>query len=138
MGDVIKRIDYYYVTVPDKAGEGARVLAALEKAGVNFTGISAFPEGARKAQIDLIPEDSAAFVKAAKSAGLQLSRKKTGFQIQGTDRPGTLADVAQKLANAGINVVSAQVFCAGGGRYGGMLWVKPEDVRKASRVLGAA
>jgi hypothetical protein len=31
-----------------------------------------------------------------------------------------------------------QVFCAGSGRYGGMLWVKPPDMRKAAKALGAA
>ena len=136
MPDEIKRIDYYYVAVRDKPGEGARVLASLEKAGVNFIGISAFPHGARRSQIDLIPEDSAGFVKAAKAAGLELSRKKTGFHIQGNDRPGALAEAAEKLGEAGINITSAQVFCAGGGRYGGMLWVKAEDLRKAARTLG--
>ena len=76
MPDEIRRMDYYYVTVPDKPGEGERVLAALRGAGINLLGVSAFPHGARKSQLDLIPEDSAAFAKAAKSAGLKLSKKK--------------------------------------------------------------
>ena len=29
MPDEIRRIDYYYTSVPDKPGEGARILAAL-------------------------------------------------------------------------------------------------------------
>jgi len=136
MPDEIRRIDYYYVTVPDKPGEGARVLNALRGAGVNFIGISAFPEGARKSQLDLIPEDAAAFAKAAKSAGIKPGKKKSGFLIQGEDRPGAVADVVTKLAQANINVTSVQVFCAGGGRYGGMLWVKTPDLRKAGKALG--
>jgi hypothetical protein len=46
MPDEIKRIDYYYASVPDKPGEGARILAALRDAGVNLIGVSAFPHGA--------------------------------------------------------------------------------------------
>jgi hypothetical protein len=134
--DEIRRMDYYYVTVPDKPGEGERVLAALREAGINLLGVSAFPHGARKSQLDLIPEDSAAFAKAAKGAGLKLSKKKSGFVIQGEDRPGALADVAGKLAQANINITSVQVFCAGAGRYGGMLWVKGSDLRKAAKTLG--
>ncbi len=137
MGDEIKRIDYYYASIADKPGEGARILAALNVAGVNFIGISAFPHGARRAQLDLIPTDSATFTKAAKAAGLKLSTKKSGFLIQGDDRPGAVADALKKLAEAKINVTSAQVFCAGSGRYGGMLWVKAPDVRKAVKALGA-
>ena len=76
MSDEIRRIDYYYVTVPDKPGEAARVLAALRGAGINLLGVSAFPHGARRSQLDLIPEDSAAFTKAARGAALKLSKKK--------------------------------------------------------------
>jgi hypothetical protein len=136
MPDNIKRIDYYYVSVPDKPGEGARILAGLRDAGVNLIGVSAFPHGARRSQLDLVPEDSATFAKAARAAGLTLSRRKSGFLIQGEDRPGAVADIAKKLAERNINVTSVQLFCTGSGRYGGMLWVKAPDLRKATKALG--
>ena len=136
MPDDIRRIDYYYASVPDKAGEGARILAALQQAGVNLIGISAFPHGARRSQLDLIPEDAATFTKAARALGLKLSAKKSGFLIQGDDRPGAVADVLRRLADVHINVTSVQVFCAGSGRYGGMFWVKAPDLRKAAKALG--
>jgi hypothetical protein len=138
MPDAIRRIDYYYLSVPDKPGEGARILTALHQAGINLLGVSAFPHGARRSQLDLIPEDSAALMQAAKTAGLKLSAKKSGFLVQGEDRPGALAEITSKLAQANINVTSVQAFCAGAGRYGGMLWVKAPDVRKAAKALGIA
>jgi hypothetical protein len=138
MADEIRRIDYYYVNVPDKPGEAACILTALHQAGVNLVGFSGFPHGARRAQLDFVPEDSAAFTKAARSAGLKPSKKKSGFLIQGEDRPGAVAEVFGKLAQANINATSVQVFCAGAGRYGGMLWVKSPDLRKAAKALGAA
>ena len=138
MSDEIKRIDYYYVTVPDKPGEAARVLAALRGAGINLLGVSVFPHGARKSQVDLIPEDSSAFTKATKTAGLKLRTKKSGFLIQGDDRPGAIAEITSKLADAKVNVTSVQAFSAGSGRYGGMLWVKPADLRKAAKALGVS
>ena len=136
MPDDIRTIDYYYTSVPDKPGEGARILAALQTAGVNLLGVSAFPHGARRSQLDFIPEDRAAFVNAAKAAGLKLSKKKSGFLIQSEDRPGAVAEVVKKLAEAKVNVTSAQLFCAGSGRYGGMLWVKAPYLRKAARTIG--
>ena len=136
MPDAIRRIDYYYVTVPDKPGEVARVLGALGGAEINLLGVSAFPHGARKSQVDLIPEHSGVLAQTAKSARLKLSKKKSGFLIQGEDRPGAVADVAGKLAQAKINITSVQAFCAGAGRYGGMLWVKAKDVQRASKALG--
>ena len=137
MADEIRRIDYYYVSIPDKPGEAARILSALLQAGINLLGASAFPHGARKSQLDLIPQDGAAFIRAARGVRLKLSRKKSGFLIQGEDRPGAIAEIVGKLADAKVNITSAQVFCAGSGRYGGMLWVKPPDMRKAARALGA-
>src|SRR2546427_562161 len=138
MPDEIRRIDYYYATIPDKPGEAARILSALHQAGINLLGISAFPHGLRRSQLDLIPEDSAAFVKAAKGAGLKLSKKKSGFLIQGDDRKGAIAEITEKLAQANINITSVQAFCAGSGRYGGMLWVKAPDLRKAAKALGVS
>ena len=136
MADTIRRIDYYYVSMPDKPGEAARILSALHQAGINLLGVSGFPHGARKSQLDLIPEDSAAFTKAAKSMGLTLSKKKSCFLIQGDDRPGAIAEITSKLADAKVNITSVQAFCAGSGRYGGMLWVKAADLRKAAKVPG--
>jgi len=42
MADQIRRVDYFYVEVPDKPGEGARVLTALKEAGVNLLNFTAF------------------------------------------------------------------------------------------------
>jgi hypothetical protein len=134
----IRYIDYYYVTVLDKPGEASRILGALRQEGINLLGVSAFPHGARRAQLDLIPEDTAAFRNAAKKAGLELSKKKTGFLIQGEDRPGAIAEIVEKLRQANVNITSVQAFAAGSGRYGGMLWVKPLDLRKAAKTLGVS
>lgn len=137
MADEVRRVNYYVTTVSNKPGEASRILTALKDAGVNLIAFSGFPY-ARQAQIDLIPENDTVFKQAAKSARLKASAKKTGFLIQGDDRPGALAELTSKLAGAGINITSLQAVCAGSGRYGGLFWVKPEDVRKAAKVLGAA
>jgi len=58
--------------------------------------------------------------------------------IQGDDRQGAIAEITEKLAQANINITSVQAFCAGSGRYGGMLWVKAPDLRKAAKALGVS
>jgi hypothetical protein len=137
MADTVRRVDYFYIETPDKPGKGAKVLAGLRDAGVNLLAYTAFPRG-RRAQIDFIPEDSVAFKAVAKKAGLKLSAKKTGFLIQGEDRAGALAEIMAKLAAADINVTATDAVCAGEGRYGAILWVKPPDVRRAAKALGAS
>lgn len=136
MPDTVKRVQYFYTEVPDKPGEGARLLNTLKEAGVNLLAYSGFPKG-RRAQIDFIPADLAAFRAAARKGKLTLVGPKTGFLIQGEDRPGAVAEIIAKLAAAQINVTACDAVAAGEGRYGAILWVKPQDVQKAARVLGA-
>jgi len=136
MADEIRRVDYFYVTVPDKPGEGARALGALRDAGVNLLAYSGFPEG-RGAQLDFVPEDAAAFRRAARSAKWKLTGPKKAFLIAGDDRPGAVADIVDKLAGAKINITAVDAVCTGGGRYGAILWVAPRDVARAAKVLGA-
>jgi hypothetical protein len=48
-----------------------------------------------------------------------------------------VAEVLQKLADAGINITAVDGVSAGGGRWGAILWVKPQSVNKAAKVLQA-
>jgi hypothetical protein len=137
MAETITRVDYFYIETPNKPGEAARALNAIKESGLNLLAFSGFPKG-RRAQLDFIPADSAAFAKCARKAGCTLSKKKSGFLIQGEDRIGAVADLLSKLADAQINVTAVTAVCAGENRYGAILWVKPPDLRRAAKVLGAA
>lgn len=136
MADTIQRVQYFYSEVPDKPGEGAKILRMLQQEGINLLAFSGFPEG-RRAQIDLIPADPAALKAAAKKAKLKLKGPKTGFLVQGDDRVGAVADIMSQLTGAKINVTAIDAVSAGFGRYGAILWVKPRDVKKAAELLGA-
>jgi len=139
MPDTIRQVDYYYVEVPDKAGEAAGILSALKQDGVNMLAFCGFPVAGNKAQIDIIPEDPEAFRKAAARHGWKLSDRKRAFLVQGdSDRVGAVADVLGKLAAQGISVVGSQAGSAGAGRWVMTLWVKPADFRRASEALGAS
>ena len=136
MADSIKKADYHYATLDDKPGEGARILDALKQSGVNLIAVHAFPTGGGKAQLDLVA-DAGKLSAAADKAGVRLSAKRTVFLMDGQDRPGAIAEILGKLAAAKINVTAVDAVCSGGGRFGGLLWVKPGDVDKAAQALGA-
>jgi len=131
----VRTADYFYVLVPDKPGEGARVLGELRSAGVNLVAYSGFPSG-RGAQLDVVPTDPAAFKAVAKQRKWKVKGPKRAFLIEGDDRVGACADVLGRLAAAKINVTAMDAL-AGGGRYAAILWVKPRDVKKTASVLGA-
>jgi len=135
MGETIRLVDYFYMEVPDKPGEGARVLGQLKAAGVNLIGYSGFPKG-RRAQLDFIPADPAAFKAVARQNRWKLVGPKKGFVIQGDERVGAVADLLGVLAAVKISVTAMDAVCAGADRYGAILWVNPKDVRRAAKALG--
>jgi predicted amino acid-binding ACT domain protein len=51
---------------------------------------------------------------------------------------GVIADMANKLAKAHINITAVDAVAAGRRRYGAILWVKPRNVAKAAEILGTA
>jgi hypothetical protein len=136
MSDNIRRADYFYTTVPDKPGEGFRILGRMKEAGVNLLAFSAFPIPDGKAQVDFVPTDSERFLKAAKAEGIKVSARKQGFLVDGADRPGAVAEVVKRLSDAKINITAMDALCAGGGRYGAILWVKPASYEAAAKALG--
>lgn len=135
MTETIRRIDYFYIVTPNRPGEAARALATLKNARINLLAFSGFPKG-RRAQLDFIPADPAAFAKVAKKAGWKLSARKSGFLIQGEDRVGALANLLRRLADAKINVTAVDAVCGGMERYGAILWVKPPALKRAAKALG--
>jgi hypothetical protein len=136
MADKTRRVEYYYVTVPDRPGEGKRVLSALKQSNVNLLAYLGFPSGDGNSQLDLVPENANALKQAAGKAGLKLSDSKWAFLIQGDDRAGAVADTLAKLADANLNVTAASAATAGG-NYGLVVWVSPSDYERAARALGA-
>ncbi len=136
MADTVQRVEYYYVTVPDKPGEGDRILSVLKDSGVNLLAYLGFPVGEGRSQIDLVPEDAESLRQAVERTGATLSEAKRAFLIQGDDRVGAVADTTTKLAEASINVTAAAAARAGSGRFGMILWVAPADYDKAAGVVG--
>ena len=61
---------------------------------------------------------------------------KKAFLIQGDDRTGVLVEYHLRLADSGVNVYASNGVVDGAGRFGYVLWVRPEDYEKAATALG--
>lgn len=133
----IRKADYYTMKVSQRPGAGAKLLGAMKAAGVNLLAFTGFPQGGG-AQVDFIPENSVKFRRAAKKAGLRISKRKTVFVVRGADRVGALTGILGKLAAKKINLVALSAVTAGMRRYGMIFWVKKRDIGRTSRVLGAS
>jgi hypothetical protein len=128
-------LNYYSVVIPNKAGEGAKVLNALKEAGVNLISFWGYPIKGKKAVLDIAPADAKGCAKTLKKCGLAASPKKVAFFIDGEDHVGAVAEILDKLAAAGINVHAVQALCAGAGRFGSLVQVAEADEKKAKKVL---
>jgi hypothetical protein len=133
----VRKISYVDLKVPNRAGQAAQVLGALQKGGVSLSAITAFPDRGGKTQVDLVTKDLAGVRRVAKKEGWRISKAKKGFLIQGRDRVGAVVRHAKKLAQNRINITALNAAAAGKGVFGMMLWVKPKDYARAGRVLGA-
>lgn len=136
MADTIRTAHYFKIQTPDRPGEFARTLGVLREAGLNLLAFTGFPRG-RRDQQDFVVSDPGPLKAAAKQAKWKVKGPKVCFVVQGEDRPGALEAVLSPLAAARINVTAVDAVCAGEGRYGALFWVKPRDVKRAAKVLGA-
>jgi len=136
MAEEIRQVEHYSASIPNKVGEGARVLGALREAGVNLIAFWGYPAGKGRAQLEFIPEHGGVFIAAAKQTKLKV-RKSIAFYIHGDDRPGAVADILKKLADARISLGALQAVCGGAGTYGAVIFLSPAAARKAATVLGA-
>lgn len=136
MADVVRKVEYFSIQVPNAPAKAFGVLSTLVSAGVDLLACVGVPRG-RRAKIDVVPADPAQFRRVVRKAGLAFESQKTGFLIQGADRTGALADHLEKLANGGINVTGIDALSAGAGRWGAIIWVDAGALRSAGRVLQA-
>lgn len=136
MSDTIRKVEHFSIEVPNAPAKAFGVLSTLVSAGINLLACSGVPHG-RRARIDVVPDNSRRFRSAVKKAGLAFAAQKSGFLIQGEDHPGALAEHLEKLAAGNVNVTGIDALSAGDGRYGAILWVEDDAVRKARKLLGA-
>ena len=139
MKETVVKVDHCPAAIANKAGEGARILGALKDSGVNLIALWAYLSMPGKAQLEMIPENGAALVKAAKKVD---SRDRQEADRILCERRGSawsvVAESLGKLAAAKINVGAVLALCGGAGRYGAIIFIPQKDVRKAAKALGLA
>ena len=137
MADRVRKVNYCYAKVSNRAGQGLKILDEIHDAGIDMVAFSGFPVGRGKAQLDFVTWDMPELRRLAKKNGWRLSKTKKGFLVQGQDKEGAVQRHIKKLADNRINITAADAVTAGKGRYGMLLWVKPKDYRRAVRTLKA-
>ena len=137
MADRIRKVAYCHTKVPSRAGNGAKMLEGIRGEDINLLAFSGFPAGGGKAQLDFVAENTSDLRRLARKNGWRISKTKKAFLVTGGDSMGAVYRHIKKLSDKRINVTAADAVCAGKGRYGMILWVKPKDYGRAARALKA-
>ncbi len=74
-------------------------------------------------------------MREAGNAGLALDGPHPALLVQGDDELGALAGVHERLYEANVNVYASSGVADGGGSYGYVVYVRPEDFEKAAGVF---
>jgi hypothetical protein len=91
------------ITLDDRPGRLADLGEATGKAGINIEGLCA-TTGGGSAEVHVLVDDAAAAREALGSAGIEVGAESDVLVIDVEDRPGTMGEVARKVADAGVNV----------------------------------
>ena len=91
------------VLLEDRPGALADLGEATGGAGVNIEGVCAVTAEGRGV-IHILVEDASAARGALEGAGLEVAEERDVLVVDVEDRPGTMGEVARRLANAGVNI----------------------------------
>lgn len=91
------------VEVPNEPGALARVATAISDAGVNIAAATWTGPGSTAELHILVPHAEAA-KHALAISNLAVTREREVVVVEAEDRPGELADLAAKVAKAGVNI----------------------------------
>lgn len=133
-GGAMRKVTQVTLTMQSKPGVLATLCATLANAGINIEGVCA-PETSGKGKIRLLVGDAAAAQAVLKQAKVRAGIEEA-LALALENRPGSLAEVAGKLARARVNVKCAYATTHGpGGQATVILTVS--NVAKAMAALGS-
>ena len=136
MAHTIRRVEYFYTTVRDEPGEAYKLLARLAELGFNLLAFTAVPVGLMQTQLTIFPEHPRKLAAEAGKAKLKLEGPHPALLVQGDDRLGAVAEIHERVYQAGVNVYTASGVTDGRGGFGYVLYVRTDDFERAAQALG--
>jgi hypothetical protein len=106
MDIIVELVDVWAASIEDKPGALASVLASLRDAGADLQSIIArrAPERQGSGVVFVTPLQGDKEIRVASEVGFNVTHKLHSVRVMGRDRPGIAAEVAQCVADAGINL----------------------------------
>lgn len=121
----------FVIALTHRPGELGRIANALSRGGVNIKSVTAMTIG-NQAQVRIIADDVDAARNALREGNIRFEEGEL-VTVLCENRAGELADVADKLANAGLNLHALYVVGLDGDLV--ELAIAADDAKKAKKVL---
>ncbi|MCS6817549.1 MAG: ACT domain-containing protein [Blastocatellia bacterium] len=121
------------VTLENRPGALHRVCAALAQAGINITAIFV-PEVKEKGKVRLVVEDLSRARDALRAARIRFSEEEA-LIFSAEHRPGALAEIAEKLAQAKVNIKYAYATTMPGQTQAAVI-LAVSNIEKALAAIG--
>jgi hypothetical protein len=129
----VPKVTQLAVTLANRAGALAQLCSTLGKAGVNVSGLVA-PEITGRGKVRFLVDSLDKAKEALSAAKLRFSEEEV-IAMELDNRPNAFGEVAEKLAQAKINIKYAYATATAGSAKATVLLSVP-DVAKALTVLG--
>ena len=92
------------IEIKNEPGQLARTATAISDAGVNISAATCLVSGGKAELHILVPHSEPVYRALANTQGPCITREREVVVVQAQDRPGELAELAQKAADAKINL----------------------------------
>jgi hypothetical protein len=125
----------FSIFLVNKPGVLSQIFRALAKAKINITGVTLM-DSAEHGVLRMIVDDPATARRVFQKLNVQVTETDVLVVTLG-NRPGTVADMCERLSNAHINV--GYLYCTTGAKGGKtVVFLKVPSLKKAAKVLGEA
>ncbi len=131
----IIQVEYYSTVVEDQIANASKLITEIVGAGVDFHAFKSVPAGQGQMKFSFFAKDSSKLTEGAEKSGLNLEGPHSALFIKGDEKSGELAQVYEKLSQAGIQVEEAFGIADINAGYGIILCINHEDCSEALEVL---
>ena len=135
MGLFVEAVDVWAAPIPDRPGGLAEALKALHDAGADLQCVISrrAPDQPGKGVVFVTPLQGDQEIAAAAAVGFSASHTVHSVRVTGRDRPGIAANVALKIAEAGISLRGFTALVIG---TQFIAYLAVDSRRDADRVIG--
>jgi hypothetical protein len=135
MAYTARNLEYFHTTLNTSADEAFEVFDNFASLGVNFVALTMVPIAPDSTQLTLFPEDAAILAAVAKQTGLVISGPHRAILVQGEDKVGALAGIHKRLHEEHVQIYASNAVTDGSGRFGCIVYLRPQDADRALRAL---